>query len=1273
MRRALHFFLRALAVLLGSLALGLLVLRLVLPHWEGLAAQVEQRASEIIDREVRLASLQIGWSGWSPELVAREVRIEAAGTVPLMASELGVSLDPLRSLRARGAVLRKARLEGVSLHVARDADGTWDMHGWRFGGGGTVAVDWQRHFAGMEHLQITDGTLQWEDALTGVRTGLFVDSIGLRADRDGLRLAGRGSLLPEAGGPVYVGIAVPPAGPDRIEFYVEAEDLQLSYWTRITGLLERGPLGTSSVRLWADLEEGRVRRLQGEHLSRFILAEHDSPRIQELGHRFRWQRRAARSESHWSATTPGGGDLRLEYYSSAPGQPLDRITVAAAGLDLRQLLRPAAGLRLREDWGFDRLGALDPSGQLDHFYLDLERGGQGWRVGVADAFLRDLAVDAAGELPAFSGLDVSLQWSGDRGELALDSGGLALAMPSLFADPLWAERLHARVGLERSFAGWRLEIAELRLANEDAALEGRGLIELGADPHLDLALRILRADGSQVARYLPVHKLPANTYRWLVESIRAATVTGGSMVFRGSPADFPFEGGQGLFHLEASIEDGLLDYRPGWPEAHGLSGTLIFHNAGFRAEQAAGRILDTTVSDTEIVVANMLRQPELELQGRARGTPGDLKAYLEQAGIAGGFGPYLAGIEPDGASELDLALTIPLRRGVAERVRVAGRLQVVEAGWVLPESGIRLSGIVGEVRFDPETGVRGQGITAQVNDERVVLDLRRDAAGARTVIQARGRQPLAPWIGEHPNLLDSVRGIAHWEADIFVDAMGDSRLELFSDLEGVQLDWPAPLAKTKGTRRPLRIVWPLGQPHESQGRIDFDDMLVASVRLAPGQAREPGAVRAVAVALGRHRPAVPPLPERGIDLRARLESPDVDAWLRLLQALRPAEMPVGTTDGLPLRRAEIDIVEGLRWRKNFLPGLRVRFEPTTQGQHLEVDSDWLQGQAWSVRPEFLEGSTQPLWHVHIDRLHVDEWVGGAGRTEPGFVPGTSAGDPRTWPGINLRVGDLRLARLQLAGLEIDLQPVDAGLEVSRLRAASPQEGVVLFGSGHWLLMPDGVTESRLVAEVSGSDWGQGLGSMGISAALERGTGTGRLRLSWPGALYAPDLATLQGRVEIDVTEGSLRDVEPGAGRLLGLASLDLVPRRLRLDFRDVYTQGLIFDRMVGEALLDGGDLLLPELRIQSPSAVVRVSGRTGLVAQDFDQSIVVVPRLRSTLPIVGALLGGPVTGVVVLLVERVLGIGDQVDEAARVEYFVTGPWSDPSVKARVRTEQGSSD
>ncbi|MBS0002136.1 MAG: TIGR02099 family protein, partial [Thioalkalivibrio sp.] len=931
-RRSLRHGLAALAVVLALLVLLLLALRLLLPHWAGLATQVEQRVGAIIDREVQLESLQLGWSGWVPELVAHDVRIIGADTAPLVAQELGVSLDPVRSLHARAPVLRKARLAGVDLHVTRKADGSWDVHGWHFGGDRSMAIDWRRHFAGMERLEISDGSLHWEDAITGVQTGLFIDRVGLQADAAGLRLAGTGSLLPEAGGPVYVGIAIPPAGPDRIEFYLEAEDLQLQYWTRASGWLEGGPSGMSSVRLWADLEDGRVRRLQGEHQTRFIHAAELSPRVQVLGHRFQWRRRGSRSESHWSATTPGAGDLRLEYHVNAPDRTAHRITVAAAGIDVRRLARPAAAVRLPGMHDLDRLVALDPGGRLDSLYMELERGDEGWRVNVADALLRGLTADAVGAMPAFSGLDVSVQWRGDRGELALDSTGLGLAMPALFADPLWADGLHARVGVERRPEGWGLDVGAFRLANEDAAVEGRGRIELGTDPHLDLALNILRADGRQVARYLPVHRLPANTYRWLVESIREATVTGGGMVLRGNPADFPFENGEGLFHLRASVEQGLLDYRPGWPEARGLSGTVVFHNAEFRAEQIAGRILDSEVSDTEVTVANMLREPELEIRGQARGTPDDLRVYLERAGIATGFGPVLAGVQPEGASELDLALRIALHRKAAERVRVSGSLSLRDGVLELPESGIRLAGIEGEVGFDPENGIRGQGITAQVHDERVVLDLQRDARGQRTLIRARGPQPLGPWIGDRHALLDSVRGMATWEADIVIDAGGDSWLELSSDLEGVELDWPAPLAKTRGTRRPIRIVWPLDPPQEVRGRVDFDGVLAARVRVAPGEALEPGTVQAVAIALGRPHPEIPPLPEHGMDLHARLESPDAEAWQRLVQSLAPADSLDGTADGLRLHRAEIEVRDSLRWRGRSLPGLRARLSPTDYGR-----------------------------------------------------------------------------------------------------------------------------------------------------------------------------------------------------------------------------------------------------------------------------------------------------------------------------------------------------
>jgi uncharacterized protein (TIGR02099 family) len=1270
-RRGLRVTLATLAPLLLLLLLALLALRLLLPQWEGLAAVVEQRVGTMINREVQLGSLRFGWSGWAPELVANEVRISQPGAGPLAARELGVSLAPLRSLRARSPVLGHARLTGIHLDVERDTEGVWNVHGWRFGGAGSLALDWRRHFAGMERLQIEEATLDWVDGMTGIETGLRVDSLGLRSDRSGLALVGRGSFLPEAGGPVYVGITVPPAGPDRIEFFLDAQGVQLPYWSQLGGWLQAGLHGTASVRLWATLENGRVRQLQGEHDSRLLVVRDGRWREQPVGHRFQWSRDGTTAVSHWAETTPGAGNARLEYRMPNAGEGVGRVVLAAAGIDIGLYAPTGTGLRFRDVPDLARLAPSDPSGRLEKLHVVLARDTEGWQVQAADAQLRNLKLHAAGVIPGVKGLDASLEWADGQGALMLESNALRVAMPTLFPEEFRFDRLQARLLLRQDEAAWHLEARDLFLENQDAALEGRGTIELGAAPHLDLALRFLRADARQVARYLPVHRFPARTYRWLVESIRTATVIEGGMVFRGHPKDFPFADNQGVFDLWAMVEDGLLDYRPGWPVAEGLSGTLHFHNAGFRVEQGSGKILDSDVSETTVVIGNMLREPELEIRGQARGPVQDLSTYLRQSGIGRGFLPHLAGVQPRGSSLLDLDLLIPLHGPGPAGTLATGRLGLDGVALELPEGRLTLEGITGDIRFDPQRGFRGEEIRAEIHGEPVLLSLQRDAAGATMRIHAQGRQLLAPWVGERAAARLAAQGKAHWEAEIVVDAAGESRLELASNLEGMQLDWPAPLAKTRGTRRPLQISWPLQREGEAIARVRFDQVLEADIRVAPGRAGGAGEVRALALNLGRPLPGMPVLPERGIDLRARLDSVDVDAWLKAVRVLPAGTVPIEAAAGLELVRADIEAVDSLRWGGRVLPGGRLRFVRGADGRRLVLDSEWVRGDAVLTGPaaEDLQAGARGHWQVDLAHLHLDQWETPDGRSRP--LAQDEFVDPRTWPGVDLRIADLQVGNLHLADVALALLPSTDGLELRELRLRAPQGDVSLLGDGHWEMSPDGVAQTRIRAEATGTEWGSALHSMGVSPAMQSGSGSARARLAWPGPLFAPDIARLSGTVDIDLADGRLHEVEPGAGRLLGLVSLDVIPRRLRLDFRDVYTQGLAFDQMVGAAVIDGGDLLLPELRIASPSAVVRVSGRTGLVARDFDQSIVVVPRLRSTLPIVGALLGGPVTGAVVLLVERVLGIGDQMEEAARVEYFVTGPWSDPEIRARVKTEQGT--
>ncbi|HEY1588556.1 MAG TPA: AsmA-like C-terminal region-containing protein, partial [Rhodanobacter sp.] len=167
-----------------------------------------------------------------------------------------------------------------------------------------------------------------------------------------------------------------------------------------------------------------------------------------------------------------------------------------------------------------------------------------------------------------------------------------------------------------------------------------------------------------------------------------------------------------------------------------------------------------------------------------------------------------------------------------------------------------------------------------------------------------------------------------------------------------------------------------------------------------------------------------------------------------------------------------------------------------------------------------------------------------------------------------------------------------------------------------------------------------------------------LDASWPGAPSALSLATMNGTLGIKVNDGRIPEAAtPGVGRLLGLVSLAELPRRLSLDFGDVFGKGLAFDLIAGDFHLADGNATTSNLVINGSAANIRVSGRTGLRAKDYDQQMVVVPHLGNSLPLVGAVVGGPVGAAAGLAVQGLLGKG--LNHAAIRRYHVTGSWDKP--------------
>lgn len=188
----------------------------------------------------------------------------------------------------------------------------------------------------------------------------------------------------------------------------------------------------------------------------------------------------------------------------------------------------------------------------------------------------------------------------------------------------------------------------------------------------------------------------------------------------------------------------------------------------------------------------------------------------------------------------------------------------------------------------------------------------------------------------------------------------------------------------------------------------------------------------------------------------------------------------------------------------------------------------------------------------------------------------------------------------------------------------------------------------------------------MGGRLAGGKGTAKFDAAWPGSPAAFRLEALNGSLVLDARDGRLLEVEPGAGRVLGLLSLAELPRRLTLDFRDFFSKGFAFNRLGGTVRFNGGTARSEGLVIDGPAATIDIHGAANLRAQSFDQTIEVRPKSGNLLAAVGAIAGGPVGAAIGAAANAVLR--KPLGQLGAKTYRVTGPWKQPKVEVITRQQ-----
>lgn len=888
-----------------------------------------------------------------------------------------------------------------------------------------------------------------------------------------------------------------------------------------------------------------------------------------------------------------------------------------------------------------------------------------------------LGLNGNGHVPAIQGVNATFVANNAGGKVEVALEKTEINYPHWFEKPIPIDTLAATLHWDVKNDGWKWQISQLHVKNRDITLQGNGLLVLpttskhSLKPYLDLKMQFAterRIDN--VRDYIP-SILIDGTEQWLKTAIVAGNVPKGELNFQGNPSDFPFKTQSGVFDIRFDIEDGVLAYLPEWPEAREVVGELRFHNEGMAAIVKNARIMGLAVKSGKVDIPDMIGETHLLLNLQTQGALGEHLNYLQSTPIGHSLRDFMQIAEFKGQSDLSLQLDVPLDAPVFDKkgVTVNGEVVLHDNQFTMPEYEQSFKALNGRVRFN-RYGVEAQEVVGQYRGQPLVMSAKTDPS--KQVIYVNLQQENEPALF----LPDSVKHLASYmrgktgivtqlELPAFDSKLDKSQASLklssYSNLQGVEIALPAPLGKPSDMARDavVQLSIPFKSQSAWQTQITLTDLMVLNAKV-PRQSQERAAI---SIGIGKDAPT---LPDAGVAISAHLPALNVMDIYQLAMTTSPVatgkksqKAKAAPTSPLPLH---VDLV---------LDALQLGQQNLGDARLVVESNDVLQANL--VTPKAQANVYLPIQAMHQGRVNlalqgVDLAVLGTDmeKKNAGSSRGSAAKQgisPEDFPALLVTCQDCRQGDLAIQSLTLNLEKARNAMNIREFTIKN-NDFTLSSRQGQWYQGVDGKCYTHLTAQASIPNPGHLLVDDAGEAGFEGGALQASAQLHWDGAPFAFNLASLSGKAQITMGKGSLTEVEPGVGRLLGLLDIQRLPSRFSLDFRDMMGKGIAFDEITGTFQLDHGVVQTQDTIVKAAAMVAGIQGKTDLVKQTHDQTVTVIPNLRSALPVVGAAVGGIGGGAVVLLLNSLTekDAAEKLRSSGGFHYRVTGDWKNPTVE-----------
>ncbi|MFM9902245.1 MAG: YhdP family protein [Polaromonas sp.] len=848
---------------------------------------------------------------------------------------------------------------------------------------------------------------------------------------------------------------------------------------------------------------------------------------------------------------------------------------------------------------------------------------------------------------------------------------------------------------------------------------------------IDLQGSLSRANGARIHRYLPLvlpdqarHYVRDAVVQAQLSDVKFK-VNGPVQKIPFADASL------GDFRISAKVQNGQLAYVPAflqppgaplWPALTGLSGELLFSRASIDVKGVTGGVLGLPgmqLVKGDARIPDLTHNTTVEVNAALKGPLTEALRYVNTSPVSGLTGQALLNATGTGVAEYRLGLRLPVHSINTARIdgsvtlpgndvhfapgspaltQLKGTVAFTERGFAVADARARMLG--GDVRIDG--GMRsGPRPVPGVPDSEGTVSFK--AQGTATADGLRQAKELG-LSGALANLVASASGSTAYTAALGF-RRGAVELSVASSLQGLALNLPAPMGKAADSTLPLRFDKALvpeslaaGQKLQDQLSLSLGAASAGAARVgtAPAanllavtyvrdlSAAEPRVLRgSLAVGLGENVG----LPDVGVAANISLPQVDLDAWERVLEAspVGAAATSAGPSASGLAAQSYLPTALAIRARELTVHGHRLNHVVvggTRDGPvwRANLNADELNGYVEFRQPS---GAGAPSGRLYARLSRLNLAAGAASNVEAALNE-----QPASIPALDIVVDDVELRGLKLGRIEVEAvnrsaQATGNGVREWRLNKFNvvlPEAR--LTATGNWAALNAQADASvapsaqRSLADRRRSvmkftldiaDSGELLRRFGMGDVIRRGKGKLEGQVAWIGSPLSLDTPSLAGQFNVNLEGGQFIKADPGLAKLLGVLSLQSLPRRLTLDFRDVFSEGFAFDFVRGDVSIDRGLATTNNLQMSGVNAAVLMEGSADTVRETQDLKVVVVPEINAGTASLIATAINPIVGLGTFLAQAFLR--RPLMQAATQEFHISGTWADPKVSKIDRRPQ----